>query len=146
MTRILNTLVLSAAVAAATFAAVPAGAADRWHSGDRPVMRQADGAALLAAGIIGLAAGVIVAGIVGDGQQPAQAGANPYRHPRPQPDRDYFPPAPQAGWVDGANGPRRVAPRSREWHRACVVRYRGAHAQAGGYGARNGGRQFCAVD
>lgn len=123
MNRILTRLVLSAAVAATTLAAVPAGAADRWHQPDRrpPAVRQDDGAALLAAGIIGLAAGAIVAGIA-NGNQHRPAAIETHRHPqpRPQPDRDYFPPAPPQPTSSLYDYDlRRTGPWGGGWHRAC---------------------------
>lgn len=150
MKRILGKLVLSAAVAATTLAAVPADAADNWRHGgrDRPAATvREDGAALLAAGIIGLAAGAIVAGIV-NGAQNRPADAASYRHPqpRPQPDRDYFPPAPPAAQptYDYVYGPRRIEPWSREWYRACGARYRSFDPSTGTYLTR-GGQRFCVI-
>lgn len=147
MKRFLSKLVLSAAIAATTLAAVPAEAGDRWRHGnrDRPAVAQDDGAALLAAGIIGLAAGAIVAGIVAGSQHDGPDSAESYRHPqpRPQPDRDYFPPPP-ARPMDYAYGPRRAEPWSREWYRACSARYRSFDPSTGTYVAR-GGRRFCVI-
>ncbi len=150
MKRILSKLVLSAAVAATTLAALPADAADSWHHGgrDRPAAAvQDDGTALLAAGIIGLAAGAIVAGIVSDGQRDEPADVVTYRHPqpRPQPDRDYFPPAPPAAQpMDYVYGPRRIEPWTREWYRACSARYRSFDPSTGTYLTR-GGQRFCVI-
>jgi len=145
MKRIPGKLVLAAAVAATALAVLPAEAADRWPHGGRDYPAAAvqdDGAALLAAGIVGLAAGALVAGIVNGAQhRPADATLHRHPQPRPQPDRDYFPPAPPAPQPAGSvYDPRRTGPWGRDWHRACGARHGGFGPAAGmGYG----GRRFC---
>jgi hypothetical protein len=138
--------ILSAAAAATCLAAIPAEAGPRWHHRDRVVVRQDGGGDLLAAGIIGLAAGVIVGGIVAGSQQPAPVDANPYRHPRPQPDRDYFPPAPAAYQDDHAYGPRGAEPWSREWYRYCSARYRSFDPATGTFTTFGGEQRFCVAE
>ena len=140
MNRILRNAVLSTAVAATTLAAIPAEAGQRWHRrGPTVVHQQPDAGALVAAGIIGLAVGAIAGGIAAD-RQPAYD--NPYRHPRPRPDRDYFPAAPTSysgGYADA------YAPWSPEWYRWCASTYRSFDPSTGTYTLRPGVERFCVV-
>lgn len=90
--------------AAALVSMLPAEAQAGWRANDthrRPatVERHSDVGDLPAAGMIGLAAGAIIAGIAGQ-SQPAwrePAWRHPHGYPRPSPDRVYFPPAPPSG-------------------------------------------------
>lgn len=95
---------LAFALAATTLlTALPAEAGGRWRERDHhhrrpaPVERHVDGGELLAIGILGLAAGAIIAGMVSQPPPPAYrepAWRHPQTYPRPSPDRTYFPPAP----------------------------------------------------
>lgn len=104
------------ALAAATVVStLPAEAGGRWRERDHhrrpaPVERHLDGGELLAIGILGLAAGALIAGaLAGQPGTPETPHARPHHrepawrhpqgHPRPSPDRTYFdrayfPPAP----------------------------------------------------
>ena len=93
---------LASALAAATLlSALPAEAGERWRNRDHhrhpaPVERHVNGGELLAAGLLGLAAGAIIASIANQ-PEPAYrepAWRHPQAYPRPSPDRTYFPPAP----------------------------------------------------
>ena len=101
---------LALTLAAATvLSTLPAEAGGRWRERDHhhrpvPVERHVDGGELLAIGILGLAAGALIAGMIANQPQPEPHHAQPlhrepaWRHPqgypRPSPDRTYFPPAP----------------------------------------------------
>lgn len=141
---------LASTLAAATLlAALPAEAGERWRSRDHhrrpvPVERHVDGGELLAAGLLGLAAGAIIASIA---SQPEPAWREPaWRHPqgypRPSPDRTYFPPAPPH-----APAPVRAAhgyePWSEAWYAWCRDRYRSFDARTGTYTGYDGVRRFC---
>ncbi len=95
MKRLVRNLVLSSAVAATALAAVPAA-----HAQERVDDRTAR---IVGAGILGLAAGLVVGGIVASEQENAQ-----HRHPkpRPAPDRDYFPAEPIQDGGYTVYGPR----------------------------------------
>ncbi|RIK86786.1 MAG: hypothetical protein DCC69_05650 [Hyphomicrobiales bacterium] len=93
--------------AATVLSTLPAEAGGRWRDRDhhrRPaaVERHVEGGELLAIGILGLAAGALIAGMVAGQPQPYHAGPvhrepawrHPQGYPRPSPDRTYFPPAP----------------------------------------------------
>lgn len=147
MNQLARNAVLSLAVASTTLAALPpAEAAERWRD-RRPAVehRQDDTGALIAAGILGLAVGAIAAGIVAGGRPPADpASVNPYRQPRPQPDRDYFPPAPGNARYHGAHQSiGGMEPWTREWYRYCTRRYRSFDPSTGTYIGRSGEERFC---
>jgi len=107
---------LACALAAATLAStLPAEAGERWrghYPRPAPAERHLDAASLIAAGLIGLAAGAILAGIAGQQTTPLEtaprepaprepAWRHPHAYPRPSPDRVYFPPAPPRGATAG---------------------------------------------
>ncbi|MCO5157960.1 MAG: BA14K family protein [Aquamicrobium sp.] len=138
---------LACAVAAATLAsALPAEAGERWRDHHRrPIAaeRHGDAADLIAAGLIGLAAGAIIAGIA---SRPPPAPREPaWRHPqaypRPSPDRVYFPPVPPRGMSTGAAG--LYQPWSPAWYAWCGERYRSFDARAGTFIGYDGVRRFC---
>lgn len=92
---------LAFALAATTLlTALPAEASGRWRERQMErhvVERHVDGGELLAIGILGLAAGAIIAGMASQSPPPAYrepAWRHPQAYPRPSPDRSYFPPAP----------------------------------------------------
>ena len=132
---------LSAALIAATaLSALPAEAGDRY---DRPIRveRHTDAGELVAAGILGLAAGAIIAGIA----QPAYrepAYRHPHAFPRPSPDRHYFAPvyhAPPVVTYDSAP----FEPWSNDWYRYCRDRYRTFDDVTGTFMGYDGRRHFC---
>ncbi len=93
MPKIVRTAVLSAALAATALTALPADAGDRFrHDRDYPSAEwRGNDAEAMAASVFGAAVAAIIAGSAASAQEAAPAGLNPYRHPRPRPDRDYFP-------------------------------------------------------
>jgi len=120
-------------------------AGERWHHGRRPVVvhKHDDSGALVAAGILGLAVGAIAAGVAAN-RQPEVVYDNPYRHPRPQPDRDYFPAAPRYSSYDGYAAA--YQPWSPEWYRYCSQRYRSFNPETGTYFIRPGVERFCVAE
>jgi len=159
MHRILKNLILTTAVAATTLSAIPmAQAGERWrgHHERRPVAeyRHDNTGNLVAAGILGLAVGAIVAGA--SRPQPVyqdEYDRNPYRHPRPSADRDYFPQPPAPHYVGGDsdyddydNYAGSLEPWSRDWYRYCVDRYRSFNPRTGTYTSYSGEQRFCVAD
>jgi hypothetical protein len=135
MNRILKTAILSAAVAATTFAAMPAAnAGDNWRRHHRH--RSSDGD-LVAAGILGLAVGALAVGA-------ANASRPEYRvydyddYPR---DRRYYP-ARREYVVDQGYGGA-LEPWTPEWYRYCEDRYRSFNARTGTFTGYDGRRHFC---
>jgi len=147
MNRILKTTILTAAVAATTIAAMPlANAGEHWRHGGRRhhVERGINGGEMLAAGIVGLALGAIVAG-ASNPPAPGYYEPNPYRAPRPSPDRSYFPetPAPVHYGQTYAGG---IEPWTSEWYQYCVDRYRSFDPQTGTYTTYGGEQRFCVAN
>lgn len=149
MNRFLKTSVLSAAVAATTLATLPAAdAGDRYHRRDHVVRQNSDGD-LIAAGILGLAVGAVVAGALA---QPEPRGPV-YRGPDYGYDRDYFPPSPGsarydyapdgAGYGTGYGYASGLEPWSPGWFRYCEDRYRTFNPSTGTFVGYDGDRHFC---
>ena len=126
--------------------AVPANAGERYRGYDyRPTAhRSASNSDLLVAGILGLAAGAVAAGIVAQSSRsdsPEPVYRNPPHFPRPSPDRDfmvtpvYKAPHPAV--------PRSYEPWSNEWYRYCAGRYRSFDPDSGTFVGRDGVRRFC---
>lgn len=142
MNRIVRNAVLSAAVAATTLAVMPAEAGQRWHDRGRGpvvVQHQPDAGAVVAAGILGLAIGAIAVGAASN-RQPAYD--NSYRHPRPRPQREYFPAAPTSHPGRYADT-RAYATWSPEWYRWCSENYRSFDPARGTYTLRPGVERLC---
>lgn len=123
MNRIVKTTVLAAAVAATSLTTLPAAYADGWRHHHR-------GGDLAAAGIIGLAAGALAAGIA------------------TAPDREYYEPERvyrpvRRHYVDDDYG---LEPWTRDWYRYCANRYRTFNARTGTFMGSDGYRHFCEAD
>jgi hypothetical protein len=141
---------LAATAVAATFLAPldTAEAGERWrhHHRDRHVeMRDHDVGALVAAGVLGLAVGALVAGAA---QQPQwydpydDPYADDYYYYRPRADHyDYFPPAP----VDRGRRTayRGAEPWTPEWYAYCQARYRSFNPRTGTFRGYDGRNHFC---
>lgn len=156
MNPIFRNIVLSAAVAATTLAAMPAAqAGERWRHGApqrEHVVRKDNTGAIVAAGVLGLAVGAIIAGANQPAAHRQPAHPNPYMQHRPRPERDYFPPRP--GSHDyGHYGPHdhrqpvraswAAEPWTPEWYRYCQARYRSFDARTGTYRGFDGRNHFC---
>jgi hypothetical protein len=147
MNRFLRTSILSAALAATTFAALPAAEArDRYRHFEprhHHVHRHSNGDAV-AAGILGLAAGAIIMGAIA---QP-DLGAPVYReriYREPVYEPDYYPPAPRRRVVvyDRAAS---VEPWTPAWYRYCENRYRSFNARSGTFMGYDGAEHFCVAN
>lgn len=147
MKRILRTAVLSLAVAATTFAAMPASAGERWHH-HRPhkVYRHHDKSGdLLAAGILGAAVGALAVGVLSQPRHRAPVVRHaPYPpEPRYGYDRGYYPAPPRGYRATYSHGA--PEPWSRAWYEACSIRYRSFEAESGTYMGFDGRRHFCVI-
>jgi hypothetical protein len=145
MKKFARTLVLSLSTAAVVLSAMPmaeAGHRDRRHHVERNNNDQVGAA--IGAGIIGLALGAIIVGIVSDQaidhNDPNQ---NPYRRPRPSPDRAFFPaaPAPYKASYRGS-----LEPWTPGWYRYCEARYRSFNPAEGTFTTYEGERRFCIAE
>jgi hypothetical protein len=138
MHRFLKSSVLSAAVAATTLGTLPvAEAGERWH---RHRDRTGD---VVAAGVLGLAAGAIIAGATSRPVYRERVYVDPYP-------RNYYPPAPayrhrtpEVVYVDEGYRYSAPEPWTREWFRYCEMRYRTFSPDTGTYRGYDGREHFC---
>lgn len=157
MKPFVRNLVLSAAVAATALAVVPSA-----HALDRRG-RQVDQntANLIGAGVIGLAAGVIVGSIVASTNDAPPHDRNP--RPRPHQDRgfttllpadanqgyqnygDYDYDGPRHGRYNQRGYAQAYQAWSPEWYRWCENRYKSFNPRKGTYVTYGGEERFCVV-
>lgn len=111
---------------------------ERHHHNRRPVVvrRHNDTGALIAAGIVGLAVGAMIAGA-------NQAPPPPRRAATPRYEPGYFPPAPGTDNPDVVYASGALEPWSPEWENWCENRYRTFDADTGTYMGYDGKRHFC---
>ncbi|WP_018429000.1 BA14K family protein [Hoeflea sp. 108] len=150
MNRIFKTLVLSAAVAATTLAALPAAeAGERWRRYDHG--RRDNTGAIVAAGALGLIAGAVIAGSA-NRQQPVYD--DYYDDYQPQPRRvyrqdyygqDYYRPAPVQRRVVYRDS-YAVEPWTPEWYSYCSDRYRSFKPRSGTFTGYDGQEHFCTAN
>ena len=147
MVSITRRLVISFAAAATLVSSMPAAEAFERH-GDRRrphVTRHDDrvGAAI-GAGIIGLALGAVIVGAISKGNADPNGG-NPYRRPRPSPDRTFFPAAPHGYHADTRHAAS-FEPWSPGWYDYCAARYRSFSAAEGTFPTYGGKTRFCVAE
>ncbi len=137
MKRLAQSLVLSATVAAATLGPVlEAGAGERWRE-QRPRHPQqhhrhdATGD-LVAAGVLGLAVGILAA--------TALEGASAGGHPG----TSSYPPAPYGSGSVAYGG--QIEPWTRDWYQYCAARYRSFDPQTGTFRGYDGYDHFCVAN
>jgi hypothetical protein len=134
MKSFLRTAIASVAVAATTLTALPsANAGERWHR-HRHHSRDSD---LAVAGLLGLAAGALVAGIA---TRPAYGDVYaPRRY------RDYRVGyvEPQVVYVDDYGT---MEPWTPEWYAYCSDRYRSFNSRSGTFTGYDGQQHFCVVN
>jgi hypothetical protein len=149
MKQFARKLVIAAAATATMASAMPLAEAGERHRDHRrhQVTRHNDRAGeAIGAGIIGLALGAIVVGILSDKQAGnASSDGNPYRRPRPSPDRDFFP-APPAKYAARAGYNAAPEPWTRGWYRYCETRYRSFNPAEGTYTTFGGEKKFCIAE
>ena len=150
MNRVFKTVILSTAVAAMTLTALPAANARDW----RRHHHSSNGDAI-AAGVLGLATGAIIAGALSN-PRPAYADDGYYNdgyyndgyyeqrryYVRPAPVRNYYPARPQVVYNDGYA----LEPWTREWVRYCSDRYRTFDARSGTFTGYDGQQHFCTAN
>lgn len=136
MNRIFKATILSVAVAATTLAALPAAnAGDRhWRRYDRH--HHSDSGDLVAAGVLGLAAGALAVGLT---SRPEPVYYDPpYREPRPV--RVYR----ERVYVDEYAGG--FEPWSAAWYDYCSDRYRSFDPRSGTFVGYDGQEHFCVAN
>jgi hypothetical protein len=138
-----TTLVGAAVAATALTAAAPANAGD-WHRHHGFHHHRGNAGDIVAAGIIGAAAGAVLGSVLAP--SPAPVYVDPYpRYPsypaystyyRPAP--TYYRPAPRVVYVQPA-----AQPWTRAWYNDCAARYRSFDPGSGTYLGYDGARHFC---
>ncbi|MEJ6783902.1 BA14K family protein [Aminobacter sp. Piv2-1] len=149
MNRIIKTIVLSAAVAATTLAALPAAqASDGWRHYKH---RRDNTGAIVAAGALGLIAGAVIAGNA-NRSRPVYDDYYDYDY-QPQPRRiyrqEYYRPAPQQRVIYSENygrGYSSVEPWTPEWYEYCSDRYRSFKPRTGTFTGYDGQQHFCVAN
>lgn len=137
MKRILKSTILGLAVAATTMTTLPA-QADHWR---RHHHRHIDNDDALAAGLAGLAIGAIVGGVLTQPRYPSRVYIDP---PVYAPPHYTYRPAPvyrkKVRYYHGG-----FEPWTRDWYRACDVRYRRFDPSSGTFMGYDGRRHFCVI-
>jgi hypothetical protein len=137
MNRILKTAILSAAVAATTFATLPAASADEW--GHHHWRHHGNGDAI-AAGVLGLATGALIVGALNNDQpRYYDPGYDDY-YARPAPVRRYYA-EPRVVYAD-----RYAEPWTRAWYEYCSDRYRTFNSRTGTFTGNDGDQHFCVAN
>ncbi|TKT80408.1 BA14K family protein [Aquamicrobium sp. LC103] len=145
MNRIVKNALVSSLVAATVLAAMPANAGERW----RHHRHHNNGGELLAAGVLGLATGALIAGAAAPRpvyREPVYPAPYPvYREPV-YADRDYYRPAPVYREAPRVYYRASMEPWSPEWYRYCENRYRSFDPSSGTFVGYDGQRHFCAAN
>lgn len=135
MNRIFKTAILSAAVLATMAATLPAASADDWRWHHR------GGGDALAAGVVGLAAGALIAGALSNPQptyyDPGYDDYD-YRYYH-RPVRRYYV-EPRVAYNSYAE------PWTRGWYEYCSDRYRTFNARTGTFTGNDGAQHFCTAN
>lgn len=134
MNRYLKTAILSAAVAATTLATLPAANAGDRHWRHRHYDRHySNGGDLVAAGVLGLAAGALAVGLTSR-SEPVY-----YDPPYREPVRAY----PRRAYDEYAGG---FEPWSAAWYDYCSDRYRSFNPRSGTFIGYDGQERFCVAN
>lgn len=136
MRIVIRSLISLAAVAAILL--VPLGVANArdWH-------HRHHGNDALALGVLGLAAGAIIGGAIA-----SDRAAPVYDAPQPAPPpADYYPPAPEAVYVQApAYAPAPIRPWTRDWYAYCADTYGSFDPARGTYVGYDGEEHFCTAN
>lgn len=147
MNNIVRNTVLFAAVAATTFATLPAANAAEW----RHWHNHGNRGDAVAAGILGLAAGALIVGALnqpqpqpsydyyGDGYYDQGYVVRRSPRPRPAPVREYYP-----RQVVSSN--YALEPWTAEWYRYCQDRYQSFEPRTGTFTGYDGAQHFCVAN
>lgn len=141
MNRIFKTAILSAAVVATTLATLPAASANDWRYHRHH--RGHDRGDAVAAGVLGLAAGALIAGALSNPQPSYDPGYDDYdRYPRPRPApvRRYYV-EPRVAYNEGY-----AEPWTRGWYEYCSDRYRSFNSRTGTFTGYDGEQHFCTAN
>ncbi|MBO6726978.1 MAG: BA14K family protein [Rhizobiaceae bacterium] len=143
-----RTFVLSLSTAAVVLSAMPIAEAGDRHRRHRVERHHDRVGEAIGAGIIGLARGAIVVGVLSEQANANNnaAAQNPYRRPRPSPERDFFPAPPPRNYGYEASYSRSLEPWSPGWYDYCEARYRSFRADTGTYTTYSGEKRFCVAD
>ena len=138
MNRIFKTAIMGAALAATTLATLPAANADDWrhrhrhHNGDA-----------IAAGVVGLAAGALIAGALSNPQPRYNSNYDyddDYEYREVRPFRRYYA-QPRVVYAD-----RYAEPWTRAWYEYCSDRYRTFNSRTGTFTGNDGDQHFCVAN
>lgn len=163
MNRFIKTAILSLAAASAIAAPISTASADSWRGhgrwyydrydgwyGDRDYWygprphyehrRKRDKSDAIAAGVIGLAAGAIIAGALAQSNTPTYAAPAPRVYYPPQPAYNAYPAAPAKVKYRGAQ------PWSQAWYNYCTQKYRSFNPKTGTYRGYDGANHFCVAN
>lgn len=143
MNRILKTTILSGVVGAMALATMTTANADDWRW--RHHHRHHSNGDAVAAGVLGLAAGAIIGGVLAS--QPRDYYEPRYverRAPRVYYERRYaVRSAPVRQYYRSGYG---MEPWTRDWYEYCSDRYRSFNARTGTYTGYDGEQHFCAAN
>lgn len=142
MNRIFKTVILSTAVAAMSLTALSAASARDWRR-----HHHSDHGDAIAAGVLGLATGALIAGALSnpgpayadDGYIYDDGYYDQPRYIRRVPVRNYYPARPRVAY----SGDYALEPWTREWFRYCSDRYRSFNARSGTFTGYDGQQHFC---
>ena len=140
MNRIFKTAIMGAALAATTLATLPAANADDWRH--RHHGRHHNGDAI-AAGVVGLAAGALIAGALSNPQPRYNSNYDyddDYEYREVRPVRRYYA-QPRVVYAD-----RYAEPWTRDWYEYCSDRYRSFNARSGTFTGNDGEQHFCTAN
>ncbi len=124
----------------------------RKHHRRGPVGKVGKNDDALLLGVLGLAAGAIVAGALLSDPGPApgpryvEPAPDPYDDYRPGPGwagSDYYPPAPRENYPESYAAAGTIEPWTDEWYRYCSQRYRSFKPATGTYRGYDGQDHFC---
>lgn len=116
-----------------------------WNRGDdRRDDRRHNRNNAIAAGVLGLAAGAIIAGAMSQ-PQPQPVYREPIYNAPPPPPQVFYPATPARGNY-GRNYGGSFQPWSREWYNWCSQRYRSFNATSGTFRGYDGQDRFCVAN
>lgn len=133
MNGFVKSMLIGAAVAATALTATVPANAGGWHHRHGHHYHHGNGGDIVAAGILGAAAGAVLGSVLTPPPAPAPVYVDPYpRH------RTYYRPAPRVVYVQPA-----PEPWTRAWYNDCSARYRSFDPGSGTYLGYDGQRHFC---
>jgi hypothetical protein len=107
---------------------------------DRP-RKKRDRSDAIAAGVLGLAAGAIIAGAIAQPSAPSYAPPPPPAYYPPQPSYNAYPPASAPVKYRGG-----AQPWSKAWYNYCSQKFRSFNPETGTYRGYDGANHFCVAN